>query len=115
MALCRRLAHGRSQSSFEPADFRNVWRSAAPPARRARAPRRAVEIRIQVGQVDRQDSLHARSAENGVEPGRTSRIRVLFECEPASRSPALVASKRAAYRRRWIVLPETQNSDVQRL
>src|SRR3569833_2507449 len=93
MALCRRLAHGRSQSSFEPADFRNVWRSAAKPERRASAHCRAVEIRIQVGQVDRQDSLHARSAENGKEPGRTSRIRVLFECEPASRSPTKNTNK----------------------
>ena len=61
------------------ADLRHVRRGAAQPERRAGAHRGAVEVRLQDGQVDRQDPLRREGAGHGLEQGRRQRVRLLFE------------------------------------
>ena len=68
--------------------------------RRAAAPDGAVEIRLQVGQVDHALHLHRQAAEEllGGHPGQ--RIRLLGEREPRGRPPALEPGDRAPARHR---------------
>jgi sulfoxide reductase catalytic subunit YedY len=70
LAVCGRPAHGRSHASAGPAHRRHVRPGAAEPERRAGAHRRALEVRLQVGQVDRAHPL--REATSRAPPGTAS-------------------------------------------
>jgi hypothetical protein len=80
------------------------------------APRGAMEVRLQVGQVDRQDPLRREGAEHGLEQIGGAGVRLLFEREPERRPSALEPGHRAPHRRwRRPVRQAQQDVDVQRL
>ena len=64
VALYRRPDHGRGDERTRLHGHRHVWPSGAAPGRRAAAPRDAVEIRLQIGEVDRQGHLHRPAAQD---------------------------------------------------
>ena len=67
--------------------------------RRADPPGRAVEVRLQEHQVDREDHASSRSSRRPRGTQRTERIRFLFQRESERRSSALEPGERAAHRR----------------
>jgi DMSO/TMAO reductase YedYZ molybdopterin-dependent catalytic subunit len=69
LAVCRGAAHRRGDASPHPHGGRLVRPGAAQPGWCAAAAHRAVEIRLQGHQVDRQDRLHECSATHCLEPG----------------------------------------------
>jgi len=95
------------------ADSGPVWRSVAEPERSACADCRALEVWLQVGQIDRQDPFHQGSAAHCMESGGAARVWILLERQPGGRPSALVAGERAPYRRRWAIYQEAQDLDVQ--
>jgi hypothetical protein len=76
LALCRGAAARRGDASADDPRGRGAWRGAAEPERRAGAARRALEIRLQEHQVDRQDQLHRRGAAGDLEYPESARIRL---------------------------------------
>src|SRR5207302_5347123 len=64
------------------------------------APRGAVEIRLQIGQVDRAVRVHRDAAEIILGSAAGERIRLLGECEPRGAASALEPSQRARPRHR---------------
>ena len=89
VALRRRLAHRRSHASAGDAGRRPLWRGAAEPERRSATPRRAVEVRLQEHQVDRQNQAGRERASHDLEPRQRSRIRLLLQRESRSRPSSL--------------------------
>ena len=66
-ALLRRPAHGRGHESAHAAHLRALRRGAAQPGRRADPHRCAVEVRIQIGEVDRDRALRRQEAADHLE------------------------------------------------
>src|SRR5205085_3359429 len=101
LALCRRLAARRSDAPVDAARERTVRANTATAERRAASSGRALEVRLQRDQVNRQDHAHERSAADDLEFGRFGRIRFLLECQPERGSSALESEAGAAHRRVW--------------
>ena len=72
---------------------------AAEPERRAAAARRAVEVRLQAHQVDREDPVRREAAAEHLAGIGAAGVRLLLEREPAGRSSALEPGDRAPHRR----------------
>src|SRR5262249_21323132 len=101
----------RSSASTHAAERGDVRQGAAQPERRAREGGHPVEIRLQEREVDRTHSAHRRRAENGVEQGGATGIRLLLQRQPHRRPPALEPGHRAPHRG----VPTPQDAHVQRL
>ena len=84
LAVRRRAAHGRGDASADDPRGRPLRRSAAEPGRRAAAARRAVEVRLQARQVDREDQVRRKQPLNTWQESGAAGVRVLREREPAS-------------------------------
>ena len=87
LAVRRRPAHRRGHAPADDHCGRPVRRDAAEPERRAAAPGRAVEIRLQGHQVDRRDPLHREAAADELEPVGAARVRLLRQREPSVDHP----------------------------
>ena len=100
LALRRGAAHRRGDAPAHDPGGRPLRARHAQPGRRAGAPGRALEVRLQEHQVDRQGPL--RRAASRPPPGTAyapARVRLLLEREPGRRSPALEPGERAPHRR----------------
>jgi hypothetical protein len=89
-----------------------VRQDAHEPERGADPAGRALEVRVQEHQVDRPHQLRRPPAEDVVEPPDAERVRLLLQCEPAGRSPALEPGAREAPAE---FLRQPPHRDVQRL
>src|SRR5690606_29732359 len=83
----------------------------AQPERCALAPGGTLEVRLQGRQIDCEDPFHRQGTAHLMDEGRPDRVRLLFQCEPGSRSSALEPGQGAPYRRDT----QTPDADVQRL
>src|SRR5205085_1335190 len=81
VAVSRGAAHRRSDASARDSCDRLVRRRAAQPERRAAPAGRAMEVRLQEHQIDREDSVHRQAAENELAARRARVLRVLLERE----------------------------------
>ncbi len=65
------------------------------PGRRAAAPGAAVEIRLQIDQIDREIHLHRQASGELLGSAAGERVRLLGECQSGGAAPALEPSNRA--------------------
>jgi sulfoxide reductase catalytic subunit YedY len=94
LALCRGPAHGRGHAPADAAGLRHVRRGAAQPERRAGAPGRALEVRLQERQEHREDPLHRQAAQDRLEQGRAAST-ASIPTSTRGRPPALEPGHRA--------------------
>ncbi len=97
--LIGRPAHGRSHASFDPAHLRPVRPGAAESGWRASACRGAVEVRIQIREVDREDQVCQEPASDHLERHGAQRVRLLLQRQSQPRSSPLEPEARARDRR----------------
>ena len=98
VAVRRGAADGRGAASADDPRGGPLRQDAAEPERRAAAPRRALEVRLQEHQVDRQDPVRREPAAHVVERDGPQRVRLLGERESARRPSALEPEERAPHR-----------------
>ena len=91
---------------------RPLRRGAAEPERRAAPPRRAVEVRLQEHQVDRQDPLRREAADDDVDEAGAGVLRLLANVNPASTNSTF---RDQANERRLGEFLDAQDAAVQRL
>src|SRR5690349_10817566 len=108
LALYRRTAHGRGHESSHASDIRSLRRNLAESGRRSGAHRRALEIRIQEHQIDRQHRVRWFRATDGLEHRNAARLRLLLQRQSRGRPPAVESGYRTPY---WRVL-QAEDFDV---
>jgi sulfoxide reductase catalytic subunit YedY len=82
-ALCSAVCRGPAMDRRCPLTLMVVRRSVAEPGRRSAPPRRAVEIRLQARQVDREGEVRGKAAAQHLAGAGVERIRLLRERQPA--------------------------------
>src|SRR5216683_11524 len=95
LALCRRTHHGRGDQRARLSGDGHVRQAGAAPGRRAAAPGAAVEIRLQIDQIDREIHLHRQASGELLGSAAGERVRLLGECQSGGAAPALEPSNRA--------------------
>ena len=98
LALYRRPHPGRGHQRTGLHRDRHLRQADAQAERRDDPPGRALEIRLQVDQVDRALHLHRRAARRPVGRGPATGIRFLRQRQSGGRSPALVPGDRTSAR-----------------
>ena len=96
VAVHRRAAPRRGEAPADDPGGRPLRRSAAGAERRADPAGRAVEVRLQGRQVDRQDAVRREPAGQHLAGDGPQRVRLLRQREPDGRSPAVEPGARAA-------------------
>src|SRR5665213_3556925 len=114
LALLRRPAHGRSHESAHAAHLWTLWRCAAQSGWRAGAHCRAMEVRLQIREVDCDREVCREDAPHHLERSGVQRIRLLLQREPQRGPPPLEPEDRTPH---WAALLSAapHNSHVQRL
>src|SRR5262249_32640687 len=100
LALCRRRHHGGGDQRTRLPGYRGLWPSARPPTWRAAAVGTAMEIRLQVNQVDRALQLYRQAPEGFVGSVAACRVWLLGERQSAGTASALESGYRRDYRHR---------------
>ena len=99
LALRRGPAPGRGDEPARDPRRRPLRPPAPRPERRAAAPRRSVEVRVQGSEVDREDHADARPAPHDVEHGRPRGVRLLRQRQSGRGPSPLEPGDRAPHRR----------------
>src|SRR5256884_2635312 len=99
LAVRRGTADRRGDAPAHLHGGRALRQGPAQPGRRAAAPHRALEVRLQEHQVDRADPLQCATSHHRLECRGSAGVRVLRQRQPAGRSSALESGQRAPHRR----------------
>src|SRR5688500_5240992 len=112
MAVRRRAADGRSPAPAHHPRRRPVRRSTAEPERRPAAADRPVEVRVQGGEVDREDPLRREATEHVVDAELARGLRLLLERESGRGASEIQSGNGSAPA---IAVQDDEDGDVQRL